>query len=117
MQSTIRPNPEDCCGLRNYTLVDEELTKTFLKLETFDYGKQKLILLPTRKKLIGTYEIKIKVQMVKYVTQAVYLKFKVKILGCKPAALEPFYKMLTNINYDIQLPKPGELATLDTQNL
>jgi hypothetical protein len=39
MQSTICPGPEDCCGFRNYTIVDDELTKSFLKLETFDVGK------------------------------------------------------------------------------
>jgi hypothetical protein len=67
MQSTICPGPEDCCGFRNYTIVDEELTKSFLKLETFDLGKQKLTLLPTNKKTVGEYEIKIKVMMSRYV--------------------------------------------------
>lgn len=69
MKSTICPEPEGCCGFRNYTLVDDgDLTQKFLKLDTFDLGNQKLTLLPMQKTDIGIYDLKVKVCMVKYGT-------------------------------------------------
>ena len=61
MKSTICPEPTGCCGFRNYTIVDEDLTKDFFKLETFNLGKQKLTLMPRNKASVGVYNLKIKV--------------------------------------------------------